>query len=172
MARFYTESPVPTMGTTYSSSSSNQIRPLDLARIHSDSNSIFTLTLAASNHSIPATPSTPTTLWGLPYSSPIVPLNHRLYSVFADPEETPNRGVPVWPSGLEYDDNDGGEHSNKCSITRSRTGSSSYHGQAVEIHHGAAKVKAWVRKTFSKIIPERKRRLGEGDSSRERMILD
>ncbi|KAG8948842.1 hypothetical protein FRC04_009307 [Tulasnella sp. 424] len=164
MSRFYTESPL-SQGTAASSASS-QIRQLDLARINSDSDSIFLLTLASSIPSLPAITNTPINLSGFHYPSHPIPFNDSAYSLFADAEETPFLEAPVWPSGLEYDNDDDGYRSSS-STTRSRARSSSYHGQAVEIHRGAAKVKVWVKKTFTKIIPKRRKRLGEG-----RMLLD
>ncbi|KAG8945446.1 hypothetical protein FRC04_000821 [Tulasnella sp. 424] len=166
MSRFYTESPL-SQGTTYSSASSH-IRQLDLARINSDSNSIFLLTLAASNLSLSATSNTPTPLSSFHYPFPAVPLNDSAYSLFANLEETPFLGAPIWPAGLEYgNEDDYGHHNSSSSTNRSSVRSGSYHGQAVEIHRGTAKGKAWFKKTFTKIIPKRRKRLGEG-----RMLLD
>ncbi|KAG8942977.1 hypothetical protein FRC04_003263 [Tulasnella sp. 424] len=164
MSRFYTESPL-SQGTA-SSSTPSQIRQLDLARINSDSDSIFLLTLASSNPSLSTAPNTPTTLSRFHYPSHTIPFNDSAYSLFADAEETPFLGAPVWPSSLEYDNDDDG-YRNSSSTNRSKARSGSYRGHAVEIHHGAARVKAWVKRTFTKIIPKRRKRLGEG-----RMLLD
>ncbi|KIO18784.1 hypothetical protein M407DRAFT_31554 [Tulasnella calospora MUT 4182] len=157
--------------------SSNQLRQLDLVNV--DSDSLFLLTLARSNFSVPGTPTTPTTTSSFGSRSsafpfppqPAVPSQSN-YSLFADPYETPNRGAPVWPAGFAYKAEDERErHESYIATIRSNSssGSGSYHVQAVEIHHGTARITAWMKEAIKKITPKSWRR---DETFRGRMTLD
>ncbi|KIO30553.1 hypothetical protein M407DRAFT_20441 [Tulasnella calospora MUT 4182] len=178
MSRIYTYPSAPLMIST-PRFSSNQLRQPDLVNV--DSDSLFLLTLARSNFSVPGTPTTPTTTstFGSRSSAfpfppqPAVPRQSR-YSLFADPYETSNRGAPVWPAGFAYEEEDEERerHENYIATIRSNSSSGSglYRGQAVEMHHGTARITtAWMKKTVNKITPKSWRR---DKTFRGRMTLD
>ncbi|KAG8916220.1 hypothetical protein FRC01_003292 [Tulasnella sp. 417] len=173
MSRVYT-TPAPIMIPT-SRTSSDRLTPSDL--FNSDSDSLFLLTLARSHFPFPGTPITPTTSSSFGSSLFALPPQHalpqqNLYTLFADDEETPFRGASVWPTGFGYgeDDEDEGRTNTYVATTQSWTSSNSSRGQAVEIHHGTARIKAWAKKAFKKVTPSRWRRAEY--ESRGRMTLD
>ncbi|KIO15678.1 hypothetical protein M407DRAFT_34736 [Tulasnella calospora MUT 4182] len=165
MSRVYSR-PFAALMTSTSHASSNQLRQLDLVNV--DSDSLFLLPLARSNFSVPGTPTTPTTpttfgsrTSAFPFpTQPALP-SQTLYSLFADPYETPNRGAPVWPAGFSYEeDHEREPRENHIATIRSNSssGSEAYRGQAVEIHHGTARITAWMKKAVKKITPKSWRR--------------
>ncbi|KIO27184.1 hypothetical protein M407DRAFT_23601 [Tulasnella calospora MUT 4182] len=174
MPRVYSHPSSPLTIST-SRASSNQLRQLDLVNV--DSDSLFLLTLAQSNFSVPGTPTTPTapsTFGSSAFSFPTQPAlpSQSLYSLFADPHETPNRGAPVWPAGFAYEEEEERERRESYIATiRSNSSSCSYRGQAVEIHHGTTRITAWMKKAFNKITPKSWRRM-EDETLRGRMTLD
>ncbi|KIO20322.1 hypothetical protein M407DRAFT_30055 [Tulasnella calospora MUT 4182] len=174
MSRVYSHPSAPLM-VSASRASSNQLRQLELVNV--DSDSFFLRTLARSNFLVPGTPTTPITpsTFGssaFPFPTrPALP-SQSLYSLFADPHETPNRGAPVWPSGFTYEEEDERERrENYIATIRSNSSSGSYHGQAVEIHHGTARITAWMKKAFKKITPKSWRWM-EDETLRGCMTLD
>ncbi|KAG8900914.1 hypothetical protein FRC01_010000 [Tulasnella sp. 417] len=164
--------PTPIMIPAFRTSS-NQLNRSEL--INSDADSIFLLALA---QSFPGTPITPTTSSSFGSSTFGFAPQHALprpglCSLFADQEETPHRGASVWPRGFGYEEYEEDERRNKSYVanTPSRSSSDSYQrGQVVEIHHGTARVTAWVKKAVKKITPKRWRR--SEDEPRSRMTLD
>ncbi|KIO27396.1 hypothetical protein M407DRAFT_23329 [Tulasnella calospora MUT 4182] len=176
MSRIYNH-PSASLLISTSRASSNQIQQLDL--VHADSDSLFLLTLARSNFSVPVTPTTPTTAStfgsqtsAFPFPTQSALHSQTLYSLFADPHETLNRGAPVWPAGFADEEEDEGErHESYIPTIRSNSssGSGSCHGQAVEIHHGMARITAWMKKAVKKMTPKSWRR---EETFRGRMTLD
>ncbi|KAG8916219.1 hypothetical protein FRC01_003291 [Tulasnella sp. 417] len=156
--------------------SSNRLNQADL--YSSDSDSLFLLTLARSNFLFPGTPITPTTTSSFGSSTFALPPQHAaprqsLYTLFADEEETPFQGAPIWPTGFGYEEEEEeaeGPSNTYLPTTRSWTSSTSPRGQAVEIHHGTARIKAWAKKALKKVTPRRWRRTE--DEGRVRMTLD
>ncbi|KAG9040945.1 hypothetical protein FS837_012936 [Tulasnella sp. UAMH 9824] len=177
MSRVYNQISAPV--TVSTSRTSNTPRQLDF--MTSESDSIFLATLARSNFSISSSPTTPTTqsTFGSSAMSSVpshatVP-RQSVYSLFTNPEEPPYRVAPVWPTGFSYEEDNEFQPLNTyaAAATPSRTSSSGSYprGQAVEVHHGTARVTAWVKKAFKKVTPKGWRRL-EDDASKGRMTLD
>ncbi|KAG8923990.1 hypothetical protein FRC00_005637 [Tulasnella sp. 408] len=176
MSRVYNQTSAPLMIST-SRASSNTPWQLDL--MHTDSDSIFLITLARSNFSDPSTPTTPASqsTFGsstFTFSSPTVLPHPTGYSLFADREEILYREVPVWSTGLSYEDEDEYRPLNPyVAATPSGSSSGSYpRGQAVEVYHGTARITAWVKKAFKKVTPKGWRRLDDEAIQRGRMTLD
>ncbi|KIO29019.1 hypothetical protein M407DRAFT_21766, partial [Tulasnella calospora MUT 4182] len=79
---------------------------------------------------------------------------------------------PVWPAGFAHEEEEEFERQESYIATirsTSSSGSGSYRGQAVEIHHGTARITAWMKKAVKKITPKSWRR---DETFRGRMTLD